>query len=176
MAAEIQAERVFFVRQQLHLGPWRTIWQANNREAAFVSAAEQIRLSEIAIALRPVAVLERAIDAAEQLSASGMQRDALWNQAVARTGLDQRFQDLLVDDAQVELFTELMQRGNAAGPFADLDDGADGAVAETLDRREAEPHAFRHHRKVQLAFVDVGRQHRDAALARFADIDGQLRR
>ena len=57
---------------------------------------------------------------------------------------------------------------------AHVDDAVDRAFAEALDRGQAEAHALRHHREVELALVDVGRQHRDAALARFADVDRQL--
>ena len=129
------------------------------------AAAEQVGLSELAIALGAVAVLDRAVDGAEQLGAAGRQPDASRHEAVARAGLDQRFEHLLVDDAKVELFAELMERGHRAGALAHLDDGADRALAEALDRREAETHTFRHDREVQLALVDVRRQHGDAALA-----------
>ena len=109
MAAQIQAERILLVREQLHLGPRRRIRQADDRQSAFLAAAEQIRLAQIAVALRAVAVLDGAVDGAEQLRAAGGQRHARRDQAVAGAGLDQRFEHLLVDDAQVELFAELMQ-------------------------------------------------------------------
>ena len=76
MAAQVQTERILFVRQQLHFGPRRRIRQPDDREVVVVAAAEEIRLAELAIALGAVAVLDRAVDGAEQLGASRGQADA----------------------------------------------------------------------------------------------------
>ena len=88
--------------------------------------------------------------------------------------LHQRLEHAAVGDAQVELLAQLVQRGDAPGVPAHLEDGVDGAVAEALDRGQAEAHALGHHREVQLALVDVRRQHGDAALAALADVERQL--
>jgi hypothetical protein len=130
-----------------------------------VAAAEEIRLAELAIALGAVAVLDRAVDGAEQLGASRGQADAGRDETVARARLHQRFEHLLVDDAEIELFAELMDRRDRAGPFADLDDRVNRAFAEAFDRRQSEPHPFGHDGEMQLALIDVRRQHGDAALA-----------
>ena len=71
MAAEIEAERVLFVCEELHLRPRRRLGQADQREALLlVAAAEEIGLSVLAIALRASAVLDRAVHRGEQARAS----------------------------------------------------------------------------------------------------------
>ena len=92
---------------------------------------------------------------------------AVARQRIARARLHQRLEHALVGEAQVEDLAQRVQRRNPPAELrARRDDRVDRALAEPLDRRQPEPDALaRLHREVQLALVDVGRQHRDAALA-----------
>ena len=109
VAAEIETQRILLVRQQFHLGPRRRVRQADQRKALLlVPAAEEIRLAILAIALRAAAMLDGAVDGREQPGAPERRRHAGRNQRVARAGLDERLEHALVDEAEIELFAELL--------------------------------------------------------------------
>jgi hypothetical protein len=69
-----------------------------------------------------------------------------------------------------------MQRRDAAAELrSGVDDGADGPFAQPLDRRQPETDALASlDREIQLALVDVGRQHGDATVAAFAQVHREL--
>src|SRR6185503_7121700 len=98
------------------------------------------------------------------------------SQRIARAGLYQRLEHALVGKPEVENLAQRVQRSNPpAQLLARRDDRGDGALTEALDCRQPESHALAVlDREIQLALVDVGRQHRDAALARLGQVDRQL--
>src|SRR5262245_20268663 len=65
-----------------------------------------------------------------------------------------------------------MKRGNsAAQPSTRVEDRVDGALTEAFDGCQAKANTLPwFNREVQLALVDVGRQHRDAAIAALGQI------
>ena len=69
-----------------------------------------------------------------------------------------------------------MQRRDASAQLrAREEDRIDRSLAESLDRREAEADTLAPlDREIQLALIDVRRQHRDAALARLGEIHREL--
>src|SRR5690606_38550568 len=104
VAAQVEAERLLFEAQQLHLVPWRAVRDPDDRQSAAVAAAaEEIRLAPLAVPLRAAAVLEGPVDGAEERGAAAGERHARRQERVARAGLDQRFEDALVADAEVHL-------------------------------------------------------------------------
>ena len=84
---------------------------------------------------------------------------------IERAGLDQALEHALVEQPQVEILAERVQRRDASLLRAHLEQRLDRALADVLDRGQAEAHAFVFDREAQLALVDVRRQHRNAALA-----------
>jgi hypothetical protein len=64
-----------------------------------------------------------------------------------RVRLDERLHDALVHRPQVDATAQVVQRCERSRLVARLasgDDGIDGALADVLDRREAETDPFRH--------------------------------
>src|SRR6185436_7261692 len=118
------------------------------------------------VALRAGAVLAGGVDRCKQTCPNPMcradlrvgpdNRAAL--QRIARARFDQRLEDALIGQPQVEQLAERMQRRDpAAERRSRLEDRVDGPFAEPLDRREPEPDAAPGlHREVELALVDVG--------------------
>ena len=67
-----------------------------------------------------------------------------------------------------------MQRCDASARGAHAENRRDSTFAHISDRRQPEAHALGRHRERELALVNVGRQHRNAALARLGEIHRQL--
>ena len=88
-----------------------------------------------------------------------------WHERVERAGLHQALQHALVDQPQIELIAQHVQRRDRPLRRAHAEDRRDRALAHVLDGRQAEAHAFRRHGERELAPVDVGRQHGNAAVA-----------
>ena len=114
------------------------------------------------IALRLLRVLHGIVDDGHQLRASA--------KLVHGAALDQRLNHALVEQAQIDFFAELEDRGEPAQFFARRDDGLDGIVADILHRGQAEADRLAMRREVRVAHVDVGRFNRNAHLAAFVDV------
>ena len=93
---------------------------------------------------------------------------------VERTGLDQRFGDLLVARTDVDLVEVVGEVGVAALGGAAGDQRADDIGADVADRTETEPDVGADGGEVQFGLVDIRRQHRDAQLAAVSQIDRGL--
>ena len=83
------------------------------------------------------------------------------------TGLDQPFQHPLVDLVEIDAPAELKEGGKASARGANGQDRVHRALADVLDRCEAEADSALHHRKIFLTFVHVGAQYFDAEIAAF---------
>jgi len=69
--------------------------------------------------------------------------------------LDQRFQNTLVEQAQVDAFAEVEDGSEAAFLRTSLDDGIDGVTAHVFDSSKAEADGLAVRSKVRVADVDV---------------------
>src|SRR6185437_1510099 len=113
MAAHVEAERFFFERELLRLGPWRHVRQRNGcRRLVVLRQVEEGNHAFLAIALMTAAVLDRFVDRREQPGASGWDRPV--RQVVERAGLDQTFNRTLVDEALIDFFAQREERIDAA--------------------------------------------------------------
>ena len=126
-------------------------------------------------------MLAGAVDRREQPGADHVQRRGCTllrgDQRIAGAGLHQRFEHALVGEAQVELFAQRMQRRNPCRPAACALRGSTliapspSPLIAVSPKRTPFPLL---HREVQLALVDVGRQHRDAAIAALGEVHREL--
>src|SRR6185436_2113015 len=175
MAAPVEAEGFLLEIQLVNLGPRQDVGKWNDRRTGHaVIGPEQIEvaLTEFLVPLRARAVLTGAVDGGKQsrtCSTSTRQR-------VTRAGLHERLEDALVGDAEIEDLAQCVERGDT--PFelhARVDEGVNGRLAEALERREPEPDAFAFlNGEMQLAFVDIRRQHGDATIAALGQIHREL--
>src|SRR3954471_7794697 len=139
-----------------------------------MATAEEIGLTEIVVALGTRAMFTGCIDRREQPRANRACRYAgvkvrLWTfrracKRVAGTGLHERLEYALVRQPQVKNLAERVERPDPTSELcARREDGIDRTLPETFDCGEAETDALAVlDREIQLAFVDVRRQHRDA--------------
>jgi hypothetical protein len=88
--------------------------------------------------------------------------------AIEGPALDQALQYPLVDLAQIDPLAEIEQRAERA-VCALGDDGVDGAFAHVFDRHQPEEDLLASNGEGFVAFVDVGRLHRDVVAAAFGD-------
>ncbi len=94
---------------------------------------------------------------------------------VERAGLDQALERPFVDQPQIEILAERVDRADPALLAAHGQQRFDRALADVLDRGEPEPDAaLGLDGERQLTLVDVGRQHRNAAIAALAEVERQL--
>ena len=107
------------------------------------------------------------------LTSRRMSGDAA-GQRVERAGFGQALEHALVEQAEIEILAERLQRRDRALRAADGQQRLDRALADVLDGRQAETDARRGHREAQLALVDVGRQDGNAAVAAFTEIQREL--
>src|SRR5262245_59437821 len=112
--------------------------------------AEEIRLPELLVALRPGAMLAGAVDGREEarpverekrrpgfLSQRRLHRLDARDQRIARARLHERLEHTFVGQAHVEYFAERVERGDPpAKLFAGCEDRLNRPFAEPLDRRE----------------------------------------
>ena len=90
-------------------------------------------------------------------------------EGVERPDLDERLEDLAVGQAQVDPRAEVGQRAELAALGPGRDDRLDGALADVLDRQQAEPDGVALDGELEVAAVDVRRQDLDAHPAALGD-------
>ena len=78
--------------------------------------------------------------------------------------------------AEIHLFAELVERGEASHFHARLADRFDGRLAQVLHGAQAEADRLAIRRKAPLAVVHIGRQNRDPHFAAFVDVLDDLGR
>src|SRR4051812_32883769 len=167
MAGPVQTERFLLVIELLDLRPRYDAGQLRvaRRTACCVRAAEQVRLPEILVALRPCAVFARRIDRGEKLRAHMPERAAfglpgVGDERIGCARFDEGFEHALVGQSQIENLAERVQRRNTAAELlARLQERVDRAFAQSLDRGQAETDALTgFDGKTELALVDIRRQ------------------
>ena len=184
VAAPEQAERFLLEGELLDLGPRRRVAAAAATaapgSARSSAAAEQVGLPLVAVALRlgcrarrrrrarPSAARAAAAWAAARPAPSG---GASESSAPALTRLSST--RLLTSRRSTPSHSSCSDRKRPVRARCSRID-EDRVLADVLHRGEAEAHALRRHREPQLALVDVGRQHRDAAVAALAEVQRQL--
>ena len=127
---------------------------------------EQRRLAADPVALRGLAGREGVVQAHQDL-----RRVA---QDVERADLGQRLEHLAVDEAQVDPRAEVRQRAELAALLARRDDRLDRALADVLDRQQAEPDRVALDREAEPGPVDVRRPDLDAQAPALGDGGGHL--
>src|SRR5690606_38291468 len=135
-------------------------------------AAEKRRLPEVAVLLSPTAVLEHAVDGREQTRTHRCRlgHRAL-EQRVERAALYKALDDALVDQTEIEMFGQSVQRRHAAAELlARRQQRQNRSVADVLHGGQAIADAVGLDGEVQLAAVDVGRQYGHAEIARLGEI------
>ena len=185
VAAPVEAKRLLLEVQLLGLGPRRHVGKRHRRRpCALVRAAEQVEiaLAEFLVPLGARAVIAGAVDGRKQPGPDQGDRipqhrvRAAADERVAGARFHQRLEHPLVGQPQVENLAERMQRRDAAAELrARVDDRLDRALAEALDRGQPEPDSMaRLDGEMQLALVDVRRQHGNRAIAALGEIHGEL--
>ena len=140
MAAPVQPERFLFERQLLDFGPGRRLGQAAARGLLdVVSAAKQLRLPFVPIALKAGPVLARDVDGRHQPRShfARMARDAA-GQGIERAGLRQALEDALVEEPQVEILAQRLERRDRALRLSHGEQRLNRAFADVLDRGQPE--------------------------------------
>ena len=122
----------------------------------------------IAVALRGLAGGEGVVEAQQHLGRVA--------EAVERTDLDQRLQHLAVGEAQVHPGAEVGERPELAALLAGLDDRLDRALADVLDRQQAEADGLALDREAQAGPVHVRGPDLDPQPAALRDGGGHLLR
>ena len=178
MSAEIQTERFLFVCELLRFGPRLRAFAVRRREDRLlgIRLGEQRHLPPIPVTLRAVAVVDRATDRREQHSPHFRRGPACLRrrQRIERPRLDQALEHPPVDEPEIGLFAQPVERRDAAIHLAHLDNGFDGRFTDVLDSRQTEANALRRDREVQSAGVDVRRQDRHLHVAALAEVRGHL--
>ena len=152
VAGNEEAEHRFFPYQALLFGPGRHIGQGGLGTRGWGCVAEQGVLSGEPFVLAYLRFAEGVIEGGDQLGALAAER-------VAGARIDQRFDDALVAEPQVDAVAQLHER--AIGRLASTrDDRGDRALADMVpDDRE-----------LVARFVYVGRQDLQVELARLVDV------
>ena len=125
MAAPVEAERLLLEGELLGLGPRRRVGQQGRPEAVALrtrptaSAPNSCACPSFAIALQPRAVLAGRVDRREQPRPQRRRRQRLRSgvpsdERVERAGLDEALEHALVDEPQIEILAERVQRRDAA--------------------------------------------------------------
>ena len=96
---------------------------------------EQAMLAAFSIALRFLRALDGTVEHGHKLGAAA--------ESIHGAALDQRLQHALVQQPQIYLLAEFVNRAEAAQLFACGDDGFDGVVADVLYRGQAEADRIR---------------------------------
>src|SRR5262249_50413571 len=112
------------------------------RLAVVEERAKQLRLPFVAIALQARAVLARRIDCRHQARAERRRRQRLVRRAagerIAGARFDQALEHTLVEEPQVEILAQRVQRRDRPLLLPDGEQRFDGAFADVLDRRQPE--------------------------------------
>src|SRR4051812_22261229 len=95
-------------------------------------------------------------------------------EGVERTDLGERLEDLAVDETEVDARAEVGQRSEGAAILASRDDRLDRALADILDRKQAEPDRRPLDSELDIGAVDVGRENLDAHPPALGDRRGNL--
>ncbi len=85
-------------------------------------------------------------------------------------GLDERFQNALVEQAEIDVLAKLVDGFEAAELLARGDDGFDGIAADVLYRSQAEADGFSMRGEVCVRYVDVRGFDGNAHLAALVDV------
>src|SRR5207245_1497845 len=108
-------------------------------------------LARAALRLPRLGVPERRVERGDELGAVPAER-------IAGAGVDERFQDTLVTEAQIDPVAQVHQRAVWAAGAAPREDRLDGAGSHVLDRPEAEPDAaVADHGELEPGLVHVRR-------------------
>ena len=97
-----------------------------------------------------------------------------WPERPQGVDLDERFEDPLVDEAQVHPRAEVGQRAELATLRPRVEDGLDGTLADVLDGQQAEADGIALDGEVDVAVAHVRAQHLDAQAAALGDGAGDL--
>ncbi len=164
MSADEEAENFFLVGQPGMFVPVGRVGQlvVRRRNFLLLEDAEQAVLAAFGVALGFLRAFDGAVENRHQLGAAA--------QSVHGAALDQRFQNALVQQAQVDLLAEFVDGAVAAKLFASGDDRLNGVVADILDRCQAETNRAAMRREVGIAHVDVRSFDGNAHLAALVDV------
>src|SRR5437016_13066471 len=126
--------------------------------------AEESHLAGFALSLPGLRLSERGVERRHELGAVPAER-------VAGAGVDERLEDALVAEAQVDPIAQVDERAVRPPRGPPGENRLDRARADVLDRAEAEAEpAVADHRELEPGLVDVRRQHLEAELARLVDV------
>ncbi len=89
---------------------------------------------------------------------------------IHRAGLDQAFENALVQQARVDVIAELVDRSEAPEFGARFENSLHRVFSDVLDGAESESDGFADRREIEIARIHVGRKDRDAHAARFVDV------
>ncbi len=113
---------------------------------------EEAMLAGFRIALRFLGALHGAVENGHELRAPA--------ERIHGAALDQRLQHPLVQQAQVNVFTELVDRFELPKFLTRCHDRLNGIAADVLHRRQPKADRFSMRREVRVGNIDVGRFHR----------------
>ena len=87
------------------------------------------------------AMLQRAIDGGKEPGAANRRRLVAGDEGVERSSLDEALEDALVDQTQIDVLAQRVERVDPAALLADGEHRQHGALPHVLDGAEAKSYA-----------------------------------